>query len=71
MTGATLRLEAHMTHPGMAPALADAVERSPGRYETTVHFSMAGDWVVLLKGRLPNGSPIDHRIDVGPVHPSP
>lgn len=53
--GARLRVEAHMSHPGMAPATADVVERANGFYETRLHLSMAGDWVVVISGQLASG----------------
>jgi hypothetical protein len=53
--GARLRVEAHMSHPGMAPATADVVERANGFYETRLHLSMAGDWVVVISGELASG----------------
>jgi hypothetical protein len=67
ITGAALRIEGHMTHPGMAPLLAAAVERGDGVYEAEVAFSMAGDWVLLVKGDLPDGRRLSRRIDVGRV----
>ena len=70
-SGATVRVEAHMTHPGMSPVLSEAVERGGGRYEAALDFTMAGHWVVLLKGRLADGAALDHRIDLGQVGASP
>ena len=52
---ARLRLEGQMTHPGMAPAIADVHERASGEYEAAMTFSMAGDWVLLLDGELADG----------------
>jgi hypothetical protein len=52
---ARLRLEGHMTHPGMAPVVADVRERSAGEYEAVMHFSMQGDWVLLIDGELADG----------------
>ena len=66
---ATLRLEGHMTHPGMAPVLADVREPTPGRYEGQLSFSMAGDWVLLLVGELPDGRELRRRLDVPGVRP--
>ena len=70
VTGASLRLEAHMTHPGMRPVLADAAERAPGMYDATFTLTMAGEWVILVKGRLADGTPIDYRFDLGNVEPA-
>jgi hypothetical protein len=67
VTGATIRIEGHMAHPGMAPLLVAASERGPGRYEAEIPFSMAGDWTLLVKGDLPDGRRVRHRIDIGRV----
>ena len=46
-TGATVRVIGDMTHAGMAPVLADAVETEPGVYVADdFAFTMAGDWIV-------------------------
>ena len=46
-TGATVKVVGNMTHAGMAPVLADAVEVEPGVYVAgEFAFSMAGDWIV-------------------------
>jgi hypothetical protein len=55
LSGATLRLEGHMSHPGMAPVVAPAVERADGVYEAPFQFTMAGDWVLVLAGTLADG----------------
>lgn len=67
VSGATLRLEGHMTHPGMAPVPAPVREAAPGRYEASLPFSMAGDWVLLLSGELPDGRLLRERLDVSGV----
>lgn len=64
VSGAQLRIEAQMSHPGMAPLVTTASEREKGRYVATVSFAMSGDWILLIGGSLPNGEPIHHRIDV-------
>jgi hypothetical protein len=70
MHGATVHLEGHMTHPGMAPVVADAVERAPGTYEVPFAFTMQGDWVLLVSAVLPDGGRLERRIDVTNVRPS-
>jgi hypothetical protein len=47
LIGAQVELEGNMTHAGMAPSLAEAVETAPGRYEAPLELSMAGDWFIL------------------------
>ena len=70
LSGARLRLEGHMTHPGMTPALADLREQAPGRYETELSLSMAGDWVLQAAGELPDGRRITRRFDLPGVLPA-
>lgn len=55
LTGASLQVEAHMTHPGMAPVVAPAAERAPGVYEAAVAFTMAGPWTLVATGTLDDG----------------
>ena len=62
--GASLTVEGHMSHPGMAPVLAAAVERGDGLYEVELRFTMAGDWILLVSGSLSSGAAVRHRIDV-------
>lgn len=70
IAGATVKVEGQMTHPGMAPVLADAVERAPGVYEADYTLTMAGDWVLLVSVELPDGSRVERRIDLANVRPS-
>jgi len=69
VTGARLRLEAFMTHPGMAPLSAAVEEQGHGRYRARVRFTMAGDWVVRLQGTRADGRRIDVQDDVRRVRP--
>ena len=62
--GARVRLEANMSHAGMRPVFAEAVESGPGRYQTELEFTMAGDWVVLVHAALPDGRKIERQFDV-------
>jgi len=70
VSGAQLRIEAQMSHPGMAPLVTAASERETGRYVATVSFAMSGDWILLISGSLPNGEPIAYRIDLPNVLPA-
>lgn len=67
VTGARVRLEGHMQHPGMTPVAADAAERSPGVYVAPFTFTMPGDWVLLVSAALPGGGRVEERIDVAHV----
>lgn len=67
VTGARVRLEGHMSHPGMTPVIADAPERTAGIYVAPFNFSMPGDWVLLVSAVLPDGGRVEERIDVARV----
>jgi hypothetical protein len=69
VTGARLRLEAFMTHPGMAPVSAAVEEQGNGHYRARVSFTMAGDWVVRLQGTRADGRRIEVQEDVRRVRP--
>ena len=68
--GARLRLDAHMTHPGMAPVTSDVVEMSGGTYQSRIRLSMAGDWVFVVSGELPDGHRITKEIPIPAVRPA-
>jgi hypothetical protein len=68
--GARLKVEGTMSHPGMAPVFADAEDLGQGRYRVPLHFTMAGDWILLVSGTLPGGRTIERRIDVAGVRPA-
>jgi len=62
--GATLKLEGNMAHAGMKPVFADAKEVKPGRYEADLEWTMAGDWFVLVTGKLADGKAVNKKLDV-------
>jgi hypothetical protein len=70
LTGARLRLEGLMSHPGMAPVTAEIVERDSGTYEAQMQFSMAGDWILLVTGQLADGTSIKKQIEIAGVRPA-
>src|SRR5437879_2706526 len=47
VTGARVKLEADMSHAGMAPVFGEAREVARGRYQASLNFPMAGDWIIL------------------------
>lgn len=65
-TKATLSLEGHMTHPGMAPVVASMMEVAPGRYQAPLPLAMAGEWILVLTGTLADGSRVqaEHHVEV-------
>ena len=69
VSGARIQVEATMAHPGMRPVFNEARETAVGKYETSVEFMMAGDWVVLLHITLPDGRQLERRFDVKGVRP--
>jgi hypothetical protein len=69
-TGAQIAVEADMSHPGMSPVFTQAKEIQPGRYESHVSLGMAGDWVILLHGTLPQGEKLERQFDVRDVRPN-
>jgi hypothetical protein len=70
VVGARLRLEAHMSHPGMAPITCDVIDRANGAYEARLQLSMAGDWVFVVTGELADGTRITRQIQVPAARPA-
>jgi hypothetical protein len=70
VTGARLRLEGLMSHPGMAPVTGAMTERGNGEYDAPLQFTMAGDWILLVTGELPGGGQIKKQIEINGVRPA-
>lgn len=64
-----VRVEAHMSHPGMAPVIAAATAREDGTLDVPLQFTMAGDWTVHVTGTLADGRRIDRWLQVPGVRP--
>ena len=56
--------EADMSHPGMTPVFGEAQEVAPGRYQGSLEFAMAGDWVVLIHVTLRDGRTVEREVSV-------
>jgi len=59
-----------MSHAGMAPIFADAREVEAGRYRTSMEFTMAGDWIVLVHLTLVDGTKVDRQFEIKGVAPA-
>ena len=70
IAGARIKLEGNMSHAGMAPVFADAKEIAPGRYQTSMKLTMAGDWQVLVHLTLPDGREVDQQFEIKEVAPA-
>ena len=64
VTGAQIRLEGNMSHAGMVPVFADAKETEPGRYQSNMELSMAGDWFVLVHVTLKDNRKLDRQFEI-------
>jgi hypothetical protein len=59
-----MQLEGNMSHAGMVPVFAQAVETEAGQYEADLEFTMAGDWFILVQADLPDGRSMEHKVDL-------
>lgn len=62
LTGARVRFEGNMTHPGMKPVRAEAREMAPGRYEAELGLTMGGDWIVSVEATPEGGDVLRNEI---------
>jgi hypothetical protein len=70
LAGADLEVEATMSHAGMETVFGTEVrEVAPGRYEVPLEFTMAGDWILIVKTELPDGREDERHLDVRGVRP--
>lgn len=69
VSGARIKLEANMSHPGMAPVFATAREEVQGGYSATVELAMAGDWTVAAHVSLADGRTLDQQFEIKGVAP--
>ena len=69
ISGAQLKMEANMSHAGMAPVFADAKEIEPGRYRSVLQLSMAGDWTVTAHVTWATNRKMDYTFEINGVEP--
>ncbi len=56
ITDAAVELRGDMAHAGMVPSLGTATPATtPGDYDATIEWTMAGDWIVTVTATLPDG----------------
>lgn len=70
VAGARVTLEGNMSHAGMAPVFAEAKEIGPGRYQSRITLTMAGDWYVIAHATLPDGRTLDQQFEIKEVAPA-
>ena len=66
-SGLRVEFEANMSHAGMAPVLANAIEVEKGNYRATLDLTMAGDWIVVAHITLADGRKLDHQFEINGV----
>lgn len=64
ITGADVKLEGNMSHPGMNPVFASAEEVDPGQYSAEMNFTMAGDWFIIVTTSLGDSTKVEKQINV-------
>lgn len=63
--GASVEVEGTMSHAGMVPVFAAAASAGPGRYVTRdFRFTMGGDWILIVRAKLPDGRQVERAFDV-------
>jgi hypothetical protein len=63
-TGARVVLEGNMSHAGMSPVFAEALETGNGSYRATMDLSMAGDWIMLVHVTLADGRKVEQQFEI-------
>ena len=63
--GATIEVEGTMTHAGMKPVIVETKSLGEGKYVTqNFTFSMGGDWVLIVRATLADGSTAAQQVDL-------
>ena len=62
---ATIEVEGTMTHAGMQPVIVETEALDEGKYATkNFKFTMGGDWVIIVRATLADGSTAEQRVDL-------
>ena len=69
VSGGHLTLEGNMSHAGMVPVFAEAKEIEPGRYQSVLQLSMAGDWTVTAHVTWAGNRKMDYTFEITGVEP--
>lgn len=64
ISGAAIELEGNMNHAGMVPVFVDPNEVAQGEYASDFEFTMGGDWLMTIRGTLPDGRELVHTLEV-------
>ena len=57
-------VEGNMNHAGMRPVFARLQETAPGKYTGPIHFTMGGDWFLLLTRESAAEGTLNEKVDV-------
>ena len=69
VSGAQVAVQGNMSHAGMVPVFADATEIEPGRYQSILKLSMAGDWRVTVHVTWSTNRKADYEFEIKGVEP--
>ena len=63
--GATIEVEGAMTHAGMKAVIVETKSLGEGKYATqNFKFTMGGDWVLIVRATLADGSTAAQQVDL-------
>ena len=63
LSGANVRIEGDMSHPGMSPVIAEMKEVGIGAYYGELNLGMRGDWVVEFHIVLADGRKLEREAE--------
>lgn len=62
--GASVDVKADMTHAGMSPVFGHVTDQVNGLYRASFEWPMAGDWILMVSGRLEDGRTFQRELQV-------